>query len=87
MNEQLKCPVCGTVNTRTYDTIEVGLCEDHYFCKHCGYFYELAYSPAYEGICYPVNIFKRLKMIPVWLSHLEVVDRLKLVFYREDRCP
>ena len=46
-----KCPVCGRDNTRTYYTLDYSfVCEDYYCCKHCGYFYEMAYSEYYEGI-------------------------------------
>lgn len=48
-----KCPVCDTENIRVYDTECVGLVEDHYFCKTCGYFREMAYSPTIEGIAIP----------------------------------
>lgn len=50
MNKPMNCPVCGTENTRTYYTEEFGLVEDHYFCRTCGYFSEMAYSPTYEGV-------------------------------------
>lgn len=53
MVKLMNCPVCGTENKREYYTDCVGLVEDHYLCKKCGYFYQMAYSPALDGIVIP----------------------------------
>ena len=51
MIKMQNCPVCGTLNERDISSIyEVGICEDHYFCRRCSYFCTMAYSPYYEGI-------------------------------------
>ena len=44
------CPICGTPNTRTYWSEENWLVEEYYYCNTCGYFLEMCYSPAYDGI-------------------------------------
>ena len=50
MEQMMKCPLCGTENKRTYYSEDVGLVEDHYVCKYCGYTKEMAYSPEYVGV-------------------------------------
>lgn len=51
MKQTEKCLVCGQENIRTYYTEDgVGLVEDYYYCSHCGYFYQMAYSPLTEGV-------------------------------------
>ena len=45
---QCVCPVCGTENERIVITeAGIGAVEDHYFCPHCGYSEQMAYSPAF----------------------------------------
>ena len=45
------CPVCGTLNERDVSTMfGIGICEDHYFCRRCSYFSDMAYSSYYVGI-------------------------------------
>lgn len=50
MEKPMNCPICGAVNIREYLTEDVGLVEEYYYCKNCGYFSEMAYSPVHEGI-------------------------------------
>lgn len=64
MTKQMKCPLCGTENERTYRTESVGLVEDYYQCKHCGYFFEMCYSEPHEGIDFNMaekSYFKEIK--------------------------
>ena len=50
MTYMQKCPVCGTLNERDIWYMEIGICEDHYFCRRCSYFSDMAYSSYYIGI-------------------------------------
>ena len=44
------CPICGKINKRTYYSKDIGLVEDYFYCKNCGYGYEMCCSPVREYI-------------------------------------
>lgn len=50
MEKKVKCHICGKENIRKYWIENVGVVEDYYFCDRCGYFWEMAYGPVFEGI-------------------------------------
>ena len=54
----MNCPVCGQENKRDFYTECIGIVEDHYHCKQCGYIVEMAYSPVFKGIVVPNNANK-----------------------------
>lgn len=53
MEKQETCPICGTINRRTYFTESVGLVEDYYNCPNCGYFLHMCYSEPLIGFTIP----------------------------------
>lgn len=80
MEKPMNCPVCGTVNIRKYWTEEIGLVEEYYFCKDCGYFSEMSYSPVHEGISlfWSTRIFSQIRIL--------LKNRKKLRGLKFDEC-
>lgn len=78
MERQMKCPICGTENTRLYWTECVGVVEDYYSCDRCGYFHEMAYSPYHEGIELMNNPKKLFQQIITLLRHFHKAFKYRL---------
>lgn len=61
------CYICGKQNIRQHwSEYGIGTVEDYYYCDECGYFYEMAYSPHYEGIalmCSPTKLIKQIVIL------------------------
>lgn len=55
MNVKATCNVCGTENDYFSFSEWVGVVEKHYFCKNCGFFVEMSYSPELRGMCITNN--------------------------------
>ena len=74
-----KCQVCGTENIRIHHQECVGTVEDHYFCKQCGYFRHMAYSPVIEGVAIPPAMtaeeFEKIYGEIVRQKKLKIYDR------------
>lgn len=46
-----KCIICGAENIREYHSNgSIGIVEDNYYCKNCGYTYNMCYSKPVESI-------------------------------------
>lgn len=75
MREMRRCPVCGTLNERNYYDMEFGICEDHYFCYHCSYFLDMAYSSYHEGIGdeYPKEYEKKVEQLGLEIVPQEAI--------------
>lgn len=77
MKEIMKCPICGAKNLKIYWSEYFGVVEDYYSCNHCGYFYEMAYSPYHEGIELMNNPIKIIKQIITLLTHFHEARKYK----------
>ena len=50
MDYEVKCPVCGAVNTLTSYSEEFGEVERYYDCPHCGFHEEFSYGAYRRGV-------------------------------------
>lgn len=76
-----KCPVCVEFNHRDFEYCELGICEDYYTCKECGYFYTMAYSPVIEGIdVWSGRLKDRARKILLTMKHHNRIKGLNLKF-------
>lgn len=77
-----KCPVCGTLNVRTTLCCSLGLVEDKYFCRHCGFLVWADYSRPLRGICPPEE-----KKEEILTQYKEKIAELKLEVIPSEACP
>lgn len=50
MEREMKCPICGTVNTLTSYSEAFGEVERYYDCSHCGFHEEFSYGAYRRGV-------------------------------------
>lgn len=72
------CHICGKPNIRKHwSEYGIGTVEDYYFCDECGYFYEMAYSPYYEGIELMHSPSKLIKQFFILIKNIKKCRGLK----------